>query len=160
MLFGNTPLGGPVPTRYGPMAPLTSCGIILFSVALMLLRWRHRPRVSTAIQVVATLGVLLSAIALTSHFFTAVAPGLVHAYTHTAFPAAIALLALLFGLLVLTPDGSWLRPFQDSGEAGVLARRLVPAVIAGPLLVNWMTLRGAAARRLHRRTSAPSSARC
>ncbi|HEY1932831.1 MAG TPA: PAS domain S-box protein [Acetobacteraceae bacterium] len=128
----------------GRMAPLTAVGLTLFAAALMLfLLGRGKSWTARAVQVLATVGLLLSAVTLTNHVFAVMAPQFVHSYSDTMVLAAFGLLLLFVGVLVLTQDSFWLRPLLDSGEAAILARRLVPAVILGPLLVDWLTLQGA-----------------
>jgi len=114
----------------GRMSPITSATVLLLGVALAALNRRARwpPW--------AVVGVLLLALtALTASLYGAL---LLVATTQTAPSTALCLLALGFGVLASRPGTGPLRILWQAGQAGRLARRLGPLLLAGPLALGLL----------------------
>jgi PAS domain S-box-containing protein len=129
-------------TRFpGRPSPHTAAAFALTGLALALLdadrRRGHRPAMmlaplSAAVAVVALLGYVYQV-----RYLYQVSSG-----TGMALHTAVTFGLLNLGLLACRPDRQPARTFVASGPAGLLARRLVPAVVLVPLGVGAVVLLG------------------
>jgi PAS domain S-box-containing protein len=62
-----------------------------------------------------------------------------------AGPAAASLVMLSMGLLFSQPDRGLVRRVTDSGPAGSMVRRYLPAVVAVPIVAGWLIWQGVSA---------------
>jgi len=125
-----------VPAR---MSLSTAASFVLLDAAILVGVLARRIGVS---QVLATAALFVSATSAAALLFKAeVAPQFM-ALTSTTGPSACALLLLCLGVLFARPAAGCMTVVSDSGPAGFVARRLLPPVIALPLLLAWLSWRG------------------
>ena len=62
--------------------------------------------------------------------------------TPIAVHAAIAFVMLFIGLLLSRPDRGWVRLLRSRGPGGVLAQRVLPAVLLLSPVIGWIRLQG------------------
>ncbi|HLL78078.1 MAG TPA: ATP-binding protein, partial [Ktedonobacteraceae bacterium] len=67
-------------------------------------------------------------------------------YTKMAFHTAMLFLLLSAGILCARADEGLVALLRSDGAGGVIARRLVPAAIVGPVVLGWLSLEGQRAR--------------
>ena len=117
-------------TDPGRMAPQTAIALILAGASIATVGWR-RASLSQALILVAG---AIAMIALVGH-----ASG-VETLTGSAgfvamrLPLAATILLLTFARLAGDPDHGWMMVFSAPGDAGTLARRVIPAVLVLPVL--------------------------
>src|SRR5262249_10609946 len=61
-------------------------------------------------------------------------------YIRIAWPTAVCFILLGSGALSADPEIGFVRYFTDSNMAGAVSRRLLPAVVALPLIFGWIRL--------------------
>jgi signal transduction histidine kinase/CheY-like chemotaxis protein len=119
------------------IAPNTGVCFLLLGVALGLLDWEPRRRYRPA-QVVA---LAPTAIALTSMLGYVYGVGELYGvagYIAMALPTALGFLTLSVGVLCARPDRGLMQVVTSDEAGGVLARRLLPAVIVVPAGLGWL----------------------
>jgi signal transduction histidine kinase len=125
------------PGRPGPPA---SISFTLLGLALMLStgRWRARGLVAAigiGVSAIATLALIGYAFDVDPLFASARLTGI-------AMQTATIILALALGLIAIVPEHQPMRALCENSAAGLLARRALPFVIALPILLGWLRLRG------------------
>jgi PAS domain S-box-containing protein len=131
----------------GRPSPHTAAAFVLVGLALALLdadpQRGHRPAL-----VLAPLSAAVALIALVGYVYQV--RYLYEAATGTgmALHTAVAFLVLNAGLLACRPDRQPARTFLAAGPGGLLARRLVPALVLVPLGVGALVLLGQRGRLL------------
>ena len=146
-LFGASPLVFDVPRapetiHPGRMAPLTAALFVAGALGMILAAGTGK---LSRLAVQAMLVVLLagSLIVLIGSIYDSASLRTFGAQTPMAIPTAIAFLALTAGVATLrVPEGHLLRIMAGSGPASSLARRLIPAAIAVPILFGWLRILG------------------
>ena len=124
----------------GRMAPVTAVSFVLISAALEFLSC---PRGLLAAQVLSLLTGLISLLAVIGY-----ACGVRPADTGAVFYLGMGLhsagtfLALCGGLLLARPEEGLTATISSPGTGGVMARRLLPAVLVIPALLGWLRLAG------------------
>jgi signal transduction histidine kinase/CheY-like chemotaxis protein len=126
------------------IAPNTGLTFLFAGVALLLLDW-ERPSGARPAQLIA---LVPSAIALTS--LCGYAYGVDELYgladfKPMAFPTTVAFLALGIGILCARPDRGLVSLVICDDAGGVLARRLLPAALAIPAGLGWLSYIGSRA---------------
>jgi two-component system, cell cycle sensor histidine kinase and response regulator CckA len=121
-------------------SPHTAIVITLLGVALLAFPRLEGPRFRL-VQLIAIVAGLLSLMAMVVRFhrtlfYQDTAP------TGMSLAAAFSCLALSFGILCSRPDQAIMRVISGEGAGGILARRLLPALLLLPLLVGWLRLLG------------------
>lgn len=124
----------------GRMAPVSAISFCMGGIAL----WLHdstQPRYLLA-QLVA-LGVgLLALLGLVGYLYDVNSLASFFSYSALALHSAVLSLVLAVGILALRADRGWVRILTSENAGGVLARRLVPAVILVPIVLGWLRLLG------------------
>ena len=111
-------------------ATLTLIGISLFLAA--------RPRYIRTAQMLACVAATLSMVNLTGYLLGARRfPGLLSPLG-MALPAAVGFTMLALGVLCLSWQRGWMALISGPGPGGLIARRLLPAVVAAPISLAWM----------------------
>ena len=125
----------------GRMAPNTAVDFVLISLGLLWLDSPHRrielvaPIGGLAAAALALLALLGYASSITSFFG-------VHGVTQMAVPTAVAFMAIGTGLAFARPCRGPMRRLSSDGIGGTVSRRLLPAAIAGPLILAALRLAG------------------
>lgn len=124
----------------GRMAPNTAFNFLLAGLALrfpesQLGRHRLAQYLALVMLVVALLAILGYAYNIqTLYGFTA--------YTKMALPTAIVFVVLSLGILAARADHGVMAIITGTGAGGEMARRLLPAAIALPILIGWLSWTG------------------
>ena len=119
------------------IAPNTGVCFLLLGAALGLLDWEPRRRYRPA----QVLALAPAAIALTSVLGYVYGVGELYGvarYIPMALPTALGFLALSVGALCARPDRGLMQVVTSDEAGGVLARRLLPAVIVIPAGLGWL----------------------
>ena len=130
------------PTLTGPpgrMAPATALCFILYGLALVL-AGRRQARLASVVAVVVA---LVSAVALLGYLYRVETPyGLQAPYASVSLQTALAWMALSLGMCTAHPDFGLVAVLASARSGGVMARRLLPAAVVGPVLLGWLRLEG------------------
>jgi len=119
----------------GRMAPNAALNFALLGISLFLLcRRRGYWTVSVMAFVAGAIGLLG---ALGYAYADEPATGFV-AYSHIALQTALASTVLATGVLLATRGRGLMEPLSRDSVGSVMARRLVPAVLVVPLLLEWL----------------------
>jgi PAS domain S-box-containing protein len=127
------------PTSSGRMAPMTAANFIFVGAALLLL---DRPRGRHVGAWLNGAAALLSAFALAGYFYNAPSLYAVSTYSSVALHTAVAFMVLCAGLLFARPERGVMAVVAGDGAGGVMARRLLPAAVAVPVLLGWLRMHG------------------
>jgi signal transduction histidine kinase len=140
LLFMEKP-GAVLTTHLGRMAPNTAVNFVIIAVALLLIdvetRRGHRP---TQFLILAEGVVAL--LAFSGYLYGVSALKGIPAYTPMALHTAVAFLAICIAMLLARPDRGLMSIFTSDGIGGLTVARLLPVVIAIPLLLGWLRLKG------------------
>ena len=123
----------------GRMAPTTAVNLILLGIALMLLDAPGRHRY---VEVLNLLAILVSLFAYLAHLY---AIELLHGtgyYTHMAVYETAAFCLLAAGILASRPKQGLMAVVSSHRASGRMARRLLPAATAIPVLLAWIGFAG------------------
>ncbi|HEX7214072.1 MAG TPA: hypothetical protein VF578_07670, partial [Methylomirabilota bacterium] len=121
------------------IAPNTGVNFLFLGIALLLLDWHSRRGVWPA-QLVLLVPITISATSLLGYVYGVGALYGVARYIPMALPTAIAFLALSIGTLWARPQRGLVAVVTADHPGGVLARRLLPAAVAIPVLLGWLRL--------------------
>ena len=136
LLFAQRVAAGPgTPSR---VAPQTALGLLLLGTALLL----HALPRSTARARRAVQGLAITAGVIALVGLTAQAYGSGYLYGAMALNTSLAFLLVAVGVLSARPDEGMVALLASPTPGGVLARRLVPPIVAIPLLLGWLRLVG------------------
>ncbi len=123
----------------GRMAPTAALNFFLLGTSLVLLsRQRGYRTVSAMAFVAGALGLL----AVLGYAYADEPSVSLAAYTRMAFQSALTFTVLAAGVLVATGDRGLMEPLFRDGVGGVMARRILPAVLLVPLLLQWLRRAG------------------
>ncbi len=123
----------------GRMAPNAALDFALLGTSLFLLSLRRGFWTASAMAFVAG---SVGLVALLGYAYSEEpSPGFI-AYTHIAFQTALAFTALATGTLLATRDRGLMEPLSSGGAGGAMARRLLPAVLLVPLLLELLRPQG------------------
>jgi len=125
----------------GRMAPVTALSFIFCGAALLLLDVSSR-RGQRPAEFIILLPMALSFLGVLGYLYGSSSLYRVAAFTPIALPTALTILLFGLGLLLARPEAGWMAAFTNHGARGLLARRLIPAAIAGPVLIGWIRLVG------------------
>jgi signal transduction histidine kinase len=126
---------------FGRMATNSTVALSLAGAALLLLDLETRGRTRPA-QLMATAGVAISSLALLGHLYGARPLYAIDRAAGMAVPTALAFLALHTGILFARPTRGGVSLLTGRDTGGMLARRLLPAVILAPIVFGWMWIVG------------------
>jgi PAS domain S-box-containing protein len=119
------------------MAPNTAAALVLVGLALLLLEIKSRASVLTA-QFLALTTALLALLTIVGYAYSALALARIERFIPMALNTAAALGLLSVGILCASPESGVMGVVKSPGAGGVLARRLLPAVIVIPPVVGWV----------------------
>ncbi len=134
-------LGAAATASPGRMGPNGATSLLLMSIALLSLRRGTRGSITRA-QVCAAGVALLAMLALTGYWYGARELYDIAHLTGIAFPTAFAFFALSAGTIVLRRDVGPVAAFVGNRPGSVMARRLIPAAVALPLVLGYMRVLG------------------
>jgi len=112
---------------------------LLLSASLAGLSLRARS-LAPAIVTFASIGLALTMVPLLGYMFSAEALFSARVYTSMALHTALSFAALFIAILLLYPRLGWMGVLLSPGPGGVMARRLLPTIITGTLLICYLAL--------------------
>ncbi|MBI5190363.1 MAG: PAS domain S-box protein [Nitrospirae bacterium] len=121
----------------GRMSPVTALNFVLFGVALYYHSDDRKLAVVNALTAVAGAFSLLGVI---SALYGAIPLVPLARYTNIAVHTSIAFVLMFLGIIFSRPGYGIMKVVSDEGAAGLLARRLLPAVIALEISTGWFRL--------------------
>jgi PAS domain S-box-containing protein len=140
-LLFNDPQPMPGIAFPGRMSPASALNLLFLAAAILLMNHRWRNGLSEAL----TIATLFSAgVGIVGHIYRVTAFYQINVYASLALHTALAFVLLALGIILSRPEYKLVTIFANEGPAGLLARRLLPAAIAIPILLGWLAL---AARR-------------
>ncbi len=125
------------------MATATSACFLLAALAHACAPMRAGPVAAAAgpgFTAASTLGLAISLVALIGYLFDARALYAVSPFTAMALHTALGFAALFASLLLSRPAHGWVGVLTSAHSGGRSARRLIPAVVLGPLALTFLTL--------------------
>ena len=131
-------VGDGLPNR---MAPNTAFNFLVVGIALSVLDVRVRRGLWPA-QILALVTCLASLLALIGYVFGAASLYGVGSYIPMALHTALTFIVVSLGLLCARPNRGLVEIFANAGTGGVVARRLLPAIIVVPTVLGWLRLEG------------------
>jgi diguanylate cyclase (GGDEF)-like protein len=125
----------------GRMSLATALSVFMVATALLLLPSRS-VLVRRVVQLIVLASLLIATLALVGYAygFESVYEG--GSYSSMAVDTATTLLLLCIGLLYTRADFEIMAPVRSSYMGGLLARKMLPAVLGIPLLLGWVRLGG------------------
>jgi PAS domain S-box-containing protein len=134
---------GPVwaPWRPGRLAVITALNFTLLGLALLLLDV-PAPKGRWFAQLLSITALLAALLVLVGYLYRVNEPYSIGRYVLRTLSTAGTFLVLALGLLLARPDRGIVWVLQSDTTGGMLARRLIPAVVSVPLVLGWLQLRG------------------
>ena len=123
----------------GRMAPNTALDFLLLGGALLLLDVRRGEWIASFLSLVAGAVAIL---ALLGYAYTAESLINFLSYTHIAIHTALAFLVLTAGILFMFRDRGVMGIVMSDTPGGAMARRILPPVVAVPILLAWLRVMG------------------
>lgn len=123
------------------MAPNTALSFCLASTALLLLGGRAQISLWAA-QIVALATTLFAMLALLGYFYSVRSLYGVGVYIPMALHTAGGFLLMGTGLLMARANQGLMAPLTSYSAGGTMARRLLPAAIAVPIVFGWLIIEG------------------
>jgi len=120
---------------FGRVAPAAATVIALLAGALTMPRGYLAGRLYAALIAV---GIFITALDLVGYAFGVKEIYRVSAFAAMSLPTALAFAALLLSAVLARPDAGWIAAVVSSNSGGVTARRLLPAAITMPVLLNGL----------------------
>ncbi|HEY5594754.1 MAG TPA: ATP-binding protein [Nitrospiria bacterium] len=124
------------------MAPNTALNFFLLGSALLLLDLQTPRRGRRPAQYLTLLATLVSLLALTGYAYGLKPLYGFSSYIPMALNTALGFAVLCAGVLFARPDQGWMAVITSDNAGGMLARRLLPAVIGIPMILGWLRLAG------------------
>src|SRR6266853_1189919 len=140
LFFRQTLLATQVP-RPGLMAAASALAFFLLGTALLLLDW-ETPRRRRPAQGVALAVVLIGFVALLGYLYGVQLLFGAAGYAAVAVNTGVVFLLLGIGVLLARPDRGLMAVLTSERLGGLMARRLLPFLVASPVLVGWLRVRG------------------
>jgi signal transduction histidine kinase/CheY-like chemotaxis protein len=138
LLFASR-LGADGALQPNRMAPNTALTFLLLGISLTALAGK-RPSRTAAVSALAVC--FFALLAIVGYAFKVSSLYGVGAYIPMALNTALTFAALGGGVLLSRPRAEILRPIVASDAGGVIARRLLPFSVLGPIVLGWVWLRG------------------
>jgi PAS domain S-box-containing protein len=131
-------VGVVVPGRMGPPGSLSWT---LVGVALLLAAGRSaRTPGTNLVSVLSCVTLGISLVSLTAYLYGAEALHVLPRLTVIAFQTATFIFAVSLGILATQPQSPPMSWLLDRGAVGLLARRSLPVIILGPILLGWVRI--------------------
>lgn len=125
--------------RHGRMAPATAFNFMMLAASILLLDRPNRVRAS---QVLALPVGVMSFISLCGYLYGATSLYAVGPFVSVAIPTAVAFQLSVVALFGARPSDGPMGLAASDTLAGVLLRRLLPAILSIPVTLAWLCLRG------------------
>ena len=119
------------------MAPNTAAALLLVGISLLLLDARSRRGV-LASQFAALATAIIALLAIIGYAYSALPLAGIEQFIPMALTTAVSLALISVGILCARPDRGVMAVVTSGDAGGVMARRLLPAVILIPALVGWV----------------------
>ncbi len=132
--LGRADAGDLLGPGLGRVSPATATIFILLAATLA----DHDRRWARLTVGLATLGLVISALALVGYAYGVDALYRVMPFSAMALPTALASAALFLGALLARPRHGWIALLARSDAGGQAARRLLPAVVGVPFGLSWI----------------------
>ena len=123
------------------MAPNTAAALFLVGLALLFSDVRSRRGVLAG-QIAALATAIIAFLAIIGYAYSALPLAGIDQFIPMALNTALALALISGGILFARPDRGVMAIVTSSDAGGVMARRLLPAVIVIPSLVGWVVWLG------------------
>ncbi len=125
----------------GRMSPQVALSNILITLSLLLLA-KDDERAARLGQSLAFMAAVIALLGLSGYLYASSALHSATPMTGMALHTALAFLLLCLGLLGLRAGRGYVADFTAGGVGGIMARRLLPALIVLTLAFNWLYLKG------------------
>ncbi|MGH7498624.1 MAG: PAS domain-containing protein [Gemmatimonadales bacterium] len=125
------------------MAPNTGLSFVLIGLALALMDYRTRGAKRPSVALAAIAGVLSLIVSLGYVYDSRMLYG-IGRFTPMAMNTAVCFLMLSLGIISARPGAGMTSLLTGTGPGSVLGRRLLPAVIALPIMLGWLRFKGEA----------------
>jgi len=129
------------PIYPGRPAPATAAALVMLGAALYLFhsqrRWARRTAQTLGLAVLLTSALTIAGYVYGVQSLYRIAP-----FDSVALHTAATLVLASIGLLYAQPDFGLVAPLRSSNMGGVVARKMFPFVVATPLVLGWLRLRG------------------
>jgi PAS domain S-box-containing protein len=123
----------------GRMAQATAFGFTALGLALWLLNQSRRDVLS---QILALSVMAMAGLALEGYLYRVGDLYGVFTFSSVALHTAFTLLVAGLGVLLVHPQRGIMAVITADSPGGILARRLLPAVVLAPLIIGWLRLKG------------------
>ena len=114
------------------MAPNTAAALLLVGLALLLLDAKLLRRGVLAVQFLALATAFIALLAIIGYAYSALSLAGIEQFIPMALNTAVVLALMSGGILCARPDRGVMAVVSSAGAGGVMARRLLPAVIFIP----------------------------
>jgi PAS domain S-box-containing protein len=121
----------------GRMSPVAAIVLTALALSLVITSWKRRSGASAALALMAIAAGLTG---IAGHLYDADTMFSVAGYPPPSLVTAALYLVLGAGSLTLQPDQPIVAPFMNRHGGGAMGRRLLPAVIALPMVLGWIRL--------------------
>ncbi len=128
--------------RTGGIPPTSSVSLMLIGATNLLLPGITHQRRATLAQGMALAAGILALITLTGLLYDEGQLRALFGAGRVDMVRPLALVSLSLGLLCLRPDVGFMRVITTSSASARLLRRLLPAIVAVPLLLGWLAMQG------------------
>jgi PAS domain S-box-containing protein len=140
-LLSREPPGALATVIPGRMAPNSAVGLLIVGLSLIGLDLKTRSGMHPG-PYLAIVTFIIALLALLGYLFGASSLAGPASYTKMSLPALTAFLILSVGVLCARPEAGFIAIIANPGPSGILARRLLPAVLIMPTLTGWLLLEG------------------
>ncbi len=144
LLFASK-LNDAQPGIVSKMAPNTAFCFLLGGISLCVLDWNARSRWHPSELLSLVMG-MVALLAMTGYLLNATSFYRVTAYIPMALHAAFGFLVLSMGIVMARPERGFIRLLRSPGAGGVTMRRLLPAALVVPVVLELMRMEGERAR--------------
>ena len=142
LLFQRS-LGQTVVESYpGRMSLATGLDFLFLGVALLTLDWELKPQSRFPAQYFVFCAVAVTVLAFVGYFYGVETLSRLKPYSAIAFNTVVASWLLCAGILFARPEHGVTAVFMSDKMGGLLARRMLPAAVLGPLLGGWLCVLG------------------
>ena len=124
----------------GRMAPNTAVALLLYAIALILLR-RRKSYILVA-QVLTLFGLFIGLLALIGYIFNAQVFVTVFSFTRVALHTIVGIGLVGLGILCARPKKGLMATVLADTPGGLIARHLIGPAIVTPIFFGWLTFQG------------------
>src|SRR4030095_9224927 len=126
----------------GRMGPPGAISWTIIGLALVVAASSRRALLRGSVPLLASITVAISSLSLIGYFYGADTLYKIPTATIIALQTSTFILATSLGLMFAIPERGPTRLFMESGPAGVLVRRILPALIVVPVVLGFARLEG------------------